>query len=140
MSLMIVEVAISIAIPVMIVFNTTAVSFPIPRIESFAVMSRCDPASTLVWWSSPVTLMPLVVLSYGIPITLYPHAFRTWPYRHHYNCAGRRWCSDYKSNGNLRVNGRSRGEQYGSKKCGPHEDPHLVQPSVALSYPQSAAK
>jgi hypothetical protein len=106
------------AVPVMIVLHAAVFSFPITRVVSFAVMALANPASSLVWWSSPIASMPPVMVSYGIPITLDPNELRTWSFRHSYNNPGRRWRSNDDSNGNLcsHCRGRrqqQRGEQYG---------------------------
>src|SRR5215472_2059769 len=90
----IVEVAVLIVIPVVIVFNAATLSLPVSRVISFAVVVRRDPVSSLVRWPCPIAFMPFVMLSDGIPITLYPHESWFW------HCGNdrhpRRW---WRSNG-----------------------------------------
>jgi hypothetical protein len=98
MSVMIVEVAVSLVIRMVIVLNTAAVSLPIPRIEPFAVVAGRNPASPLVGWPRPIALMPVVVLSYRIPVTCHPHAL--WSRLCGYNQCHSRWWwhPNYNSN------------------------------------------
>jgi hypothetical protein len=70
---MVVVVPAIFLIPVVVVFNTAAVSFPVPCMISFSVVARCNPVSPLVGRSSPIALMPLVVIFHGIPIPSHPH-------------------------------------------------------------------
>ena len=93
---------------VVIVFDPAAVSFPIPCVISFSVVARCNPVSPLVGRSSPIALMPLIVISDGIPIALNPNVIRGWHCWHNYNCPRWRWRRNYDSNGNLRVSYGSR--------------------------------
>src|SRR5215469_11524786 len=96
----IVEVAVLIVIPVVIVFNAAALPLPVSRVISFAVVVRCDPVSSFVGWPCPIAFMPFVMLSDGIPITLYPRESWFWHCgndRH----ARRRWRSNGDSDGNL---------------------------------------
>ena len=108
-SSMIVVIPVMALIRMVIVFNAAAVSFPIPRIISFAVVAWCNPVSSLIRRSSPIAFMPLVMIPHGIPITLHPHVVRVWPCRHNDNGPGRRWRRNYDSDGNLRVNCRASG-------------------------------
>jgi hypothetical protein len=102
MPVMIVEVAVLIVIPAVIVFNAAAVSLPVPHIISVAVVVRCNPTSSFVRWSSPIALMPFVVFSHWIPITLYPHMSRIWHCGDNHSHPERRWRPNHDSNGNLR--------------------------------------
>jgi hypothetical protein len=90
---------------VVVVFHAAVRSLPVTDEVSFAVVARRNPTSSFVGWSSPIAFVPLVTLSYGIPITLHPREFRTRAYWRNPNHAGWRWCPDDNSNGNLRVNG-----------------------------------
>jgi hypothetical protein len=97
-------VSFAVAVPVVIVFNAAAIPFPITHKEPFAVVARCNPTSSRVWWSSPIALMPPVMPSYGIPITLHQHKLRTRRFWQNPNNPGRRWRPNCNSNGNLSVN------------------------------------
>lgn len=102
-------VAIVVVVPVVIVLNTAAISFPVTHIVPFAVVVRSNPVSSIVGRSSPISFMPLVMLSHGIPITLHPHELRSWPLWHNQNRSGWRWRGNRDANGYLRVDHRARG-------------------------------
>jgi len=105
---MVMVVPAMVLIPVVIVFNTAALSFPIPGIIPFSVVSWRNPTSPFVGRLSPIAFMPLVVISHGIPISLNPNVIRRRPCLHNHNRPRRRWRRNYNSNGNLRVSYRSR--------------------------------
>jgi len=70
------KIPVSIPVPMMVVFNYPSGSLPIALKESISVVLWWYPTSALVWWSGPVTLMPLVMSSHGIPIAHYPNELR----------------------------------------------------------------
>src|SRR4029077_938128 len=123
----VVEVPLVVAVPVVIVFNTAAISFPVTNKELLLIMMRLNPASSLVRWSSPIAPMPPVMPSHGIPITIYPHELRSWPFWQNLNYTWRWWRANSDSNGNLRVNCRDRGQQHRGKQCCSNQRPHVVQ-------------
>src|ERR1700746_2186087 len=102
-------VTVSVVVRVVVVLHMAAISFPVTRIVPFAIVVRSKPASPLVGLSSPITCMPLIMISYRIPITLYPHELRSWPFWHSHNHSGWRWRGNHDSNGNLCVDYRARG-------------------------------
>jgi len=75
------EIAISVAIPVVVMFNPAPTSFPETSKIPLPFIVRHYPASPRIRWTSPVTVMPLVMLPHRIPITLYPKELRGWPWR-----------------------------------------------------------
>jgi len=95
-------------VPVVIVFDTAAVSFPIPGIIPFSIVAWRNPVSPFIGCLSPIALMPLIVISDGIPIALNPNVIRGWHCWHNHNCPRWRWRRNYDSNGNLRVSYGSR--------------------------------
>src|SRR5579862_3185214 len=101
-------VMISVVVRVVIVLNTAAITFPVACIVFLAIVVWTNPASPFVGRSSPVAFMPLIVISHWIPITLHPHELRSWPFWHNHNHAGWRWRGDHDSNGNLRIDCRTR--------------------------------
>jgi hypothetical protein len=102
-------VTVSVVVRVVVVLNVAAISFPVTCIIPFAIVVRSNPASPLVGRSSPIAFMPLVMISHRIPITLYPHELRSWPFWHNHNHSGWRRRGNHDSNGNLRIDYRARG-------------------------------
>ena len=74
-------VSFAVAVPVVIVFNTAAIPFPVTHKEPFAVVARRNPMCSFVWGTSPIAVMPPVMPSHRIPITLHPHELSSWPFR-----------------------------------------------------------
>ena len=101
-SVVIVEVPVSTVIRMVIVFDSATASLPVPRIISVAVVVWCNPTSSLVGWSSPIALVPFVMSSHRIPITLDPHASGIGHCGDNRSYPGRRWRPNHDSNRNLR--------------------------------------
>jgi hypothetical protein len=94
-------VAIVVVIPVMIVLEAAAVAIPIPGIVHTAFVARNNPARSGVRWASPVALVPAIMATHGVPVTVYPEELRTgadWPDG---NYARRRRGSNGDANSNL---------------------------------------
>src|SRR6516165_10131289 len=106
---MLVVVSIVVMVRVVVVLNAARISFPVTRVVPFAVMVRANPASPFVGWSSPVAFVPLIMVSHGIPIALYPHELRSWPFWHDHSHSDWRWLGNHDSNRYLRVDYRARG-------------------------------
>ena len=102
-------VTVSVVVRVVVVLNTAAISFPVTCIVPFAIVMRSNPASPLVGRTSPIACMPLVMVFHRIPITLYPHELRSWPFWHNHNHSGWRRRGNHDSNGNLRIDSCARG-------------------------------
>jgi hypothetical protein len=96
-------VSFSTVIPIMIVFNSAAVSGPIAHKILVALMTRHHPIGALIWRPSPVALVPSVMPSHWIPIPLHPYEPFSWRRRLNVNDTRRRWCADCDTNRNLRV-------------------------------------
>jgi hypothetical protein len=96
------EIAVVVAVPVMIMLSPPAVSVPIARKIMLSVVTRCNPASSLVWRPSPIAFMPLVVPSQGIPISFHPDEIRIWPCGQNESHPDRGWRSNHYSDRNLR--------------------------------------
>jgi hypothetical protein len=95
------KIPIMIAIRVVVMFKPAAVSIPVTLKERLPVMMRRDPTSCRVRWLSPITFVPLVSPSYGIPITFHPHERRGRPgWQNANHSRGWRW-ADSDSNRNL---------------------------------------
>src|SRR2546427_7329128 len=112
-----------IAIPMMVVVAPAALALPIPFKEALSVMARRDPAGARVGRAGPVSVMPLVVVSHGIPVALHPEKFRTrTPWHNHDPLRRRRADSD--PDRNLTEQRRPRHKQQGKQFCF-----HLSHPS-----------
>ena len=101
MSIVLAEVAASIPIPVMIVFNASAVSLPVARVIPFAIVARRNPTRSLVWWASPIPFVPFVMPAHRIPITRHPHVLWSGAWGNNGNHPWWRWCADHDSDRNL---------------------------------------
>jgi hypothetical protein len=109
-----VVVAIVIMVPVMVMVETAAVAVPVAYVVLAAFVARRDPAGSLVRRTRPVSPMPSVVPSLGIPISIHPYKIRPRTSRKHVNHA-RRWrLPDSDPHGNLTCE-RDRARQ---QKCG----------------------
>lgn len=97
----IVIAALVIPIPVVIVFNAAAVSLPVARVISFAIVARRNPTRSLVRWPSPIPFVPFVMPPHRIPITRHPHGFRSRAWRNNGNHPWWRRCPNHDSDRNL---------------------------------------
>jgi len=97
-----------VAIPVVIVFDVPARSVPESCIEHSTFMARSHPTCASIRRASPVTIMPAVTASIGIPITVHPEV--TWSGGHRLNAhhARRRGRPNTNSKGDL-TQSKSRG-------------------------------
>ena len=71
-------VPVVVIVPVVIMFEATAISVPVTRIKLLSIMARLDPSSAFIGWSRPVAVMPFIVVADRIPITAYPCETRAW--------------------------------------------------------------
>lgn len=106
----------SVAVPPMIMFYVSAISLPVTLKKLLTIMVGCNPTRSLVRGSSPVAVVPSVMPSRGVPVTVYPHKFRPWLSRQNSNHPGLGWRSDPDSEGDLRVNYRSARQQHDGKQ------------------------
>jgi hypothetical protein len=91
-------IAVLVVVPVVIVFQPATVSVPVTRIKLLSIMVRLDPPSAFIGRSSPIALMPFVMVADRIPITTYPCELRPWAWWHDADYTGmrRRTYSDAK--------------------------------------------
>jgi hypothetical protein len=94
-------IAVTVAVPVMVVFAPAAVAIPVPFKEALSVVAGPNPACAGIGWTSPVSGMPPVTVSHRIPVSFHPDEFRAWARREHPNHSRRRWRSDHDSNRDL---------------------------------------
>ena len=63
---------IAVVIPMMVVFDPAALSFPVAVVEESTLVARRDPNCPFVWRTAPVPVVPFVALPVGIPIAFDP--------------------------------------------------------------------
>ena len=84
--------AVMIVIPVVPVFESSAIALPIAVVIPSAFVPRTDPTCACIRRTGPVSRMPSIVAAYGIPIAVHPHKFRTGAWGKNTNNAWRwRW-------------------------------------------------
>jgi hypothetical protein len=109
-ALMVVRMKIPFAIggPGMVVVHTAVISIPETVEESLSVVTGCDPVGTSIGRSTPISVMPLVVVPDRRPVALHPHILRPWTVRPKRDNAGcwRRTNSD--SDRDLSKHGQSK--------------------------------
>jgi hypothetical protein len=66
------EVAVVITIPAVVVPNPSVVAVPIAFKKHSTFIPRPDPVRTCVWGPRPVSFVPLVAVTFWIPIAIYP--------------------------------------------------------------------
>jgi len=95
----------SVPIPVVVVLPAAAIPVPVPVKVPPVFVTRCDPPCGWISWASPISGVPLVVVSSHIPVALDPHevgAGRWWQDSYH----PRRWRgANLDSNGDLAEDG-----------------------------------
>ncbi len=101
------EIPVPVAVPTVVMFDPAATSLPVTHKELLSVVMRSHPTSPRVRWSRPITFMPSVTPSHGIPITDYPHELGAWALRLDVNHTGRRWRANSDSDGDLSAEYRS---------------------------------
>jgi len=87
-------VPVPVMVPTVIMFNPAAMYLPVALKEPLPIVVPRHPASSLVGRLSPITVMPLVIPSHGIPIALDPNELRSWWRRLNVDHAGRRWSAN----------------------------------------------
>ena len=74
-----VAISITVAIPAMIMFKAASTSFPIAFKKLPILMAGTHPTSSLIGRPGPITVMPFVVMSHRVPISVNPDKFRSGP-------------------------------------------------------------
>jgi len=100
-SVMFPEIAVSVVVPTVIMFNPAVFSLPVTVKESLSVVMRPHPASPWVRRPSPITFMPAIMPSDRIPVALYPHELGSGGRRQNSNHADRRRRPDGDPNRDL---------------------------------------
>jgi hypothetical protein len=55
-----------------VVADLAAVAIPVAGIVALSIMTRFHPARAAVRWTSPVSIVPLIVAAHRVPIARYP--------------------------------------------------------------------
>jgi len=105
-SVLVSKVTASQMIPAVIMRDWAAISVPVAHEEPFPIVTRCHPASSLVRWFGPITFMPPIMPSYGIPVTSHPHELEVRSLWHHVEHGRWRRRSNSDSHGSLRIQDR----------------------------------
>ena len=98
---LVMKIPVSVAVPVVVMFKSTAVSVPVTQKKRPTIVTRPDPVSPRVRWSSPITFMPPVAVFHHIPITVYPHELGSRLCWCHVNHSRWRRRTNSDPNGNL---------------------------------------
>jgi len=89
-----VEIAITLSVPTVIVLDPAALTFPVAVIVTLAIVPRRHPAGPTIGRTSPISLMPPVVAFDRVPIAVHPSIIGTRGYWSNRNYARRRWWAD----------------------------------------------
>jgi len=68
----VVPVVVAVAVPRVVVRHLAAIAIPVAVIVAFSIMTRFHPSCAVVRWTSPVSVVPPVVVAHGVPIAAYP--------------------------------------------------------------------
>lgn len=71
-------ISVVVAIPMMVVFETTMGAVPIAAVEAAAFMARADPMRPGIRRASPIAAMPDVVAVDWVPVAFNPDELRPW--------------------------------------------------------------
>lgn len=75
----------TVSVPLVIVIESTAVTFPVTFIILLSVVARFHPSSALIRWSRPVTIVPAIASALRVPITPDPCVILAWASRYNSN-------------------------------------------------------
>src|ERR1043166_4198078 len=95
-----IAVPVMIAVPVVVVIETAAVAFPVAIVVADTIVTWADPASAGGRRPRPITPVPAIVMSDGIPIPFDPDVFRPRSRRHNI-VARRRGSPDFNADADL---------------------------------------
>jgi len=110
------EVSIPVTIPVVVVLNPPAIALPVSSVVVAALVSWTYPTCTAVWRTSPISAMPLVMVSSWIPVAIDPYEVWTWPRRGNPN-NGRRRRTDSHSYRDLSARWKSKKKPRSRSAC-----------------------
>jgi hypothetical protein len=89
-TMLLMEIAITLAVPAMVVLNPAALPLPIAVVIALSIMPWPNPVGSAISRTRPIPLMPSVMALDRVPIAVNPNIIRTrsyWPNSHY----ARRW-------------------------------------------------
>lgn len=104
MALLIISVVFFV--PTVSMLEPTTRAFPVSDKITVSIVTRGNPYRFLIWSSSPITFMPVVVSFLRVPVSLDPRELRSWSCRMYVNHSGRRWRANIDSNIDFRADCR----------------------------------
>src|SRR4029077_13083167 len=113
-----------VSVPAVVMLPAATISLPVTREVLVSIMMWTYPARTGIWRPRPITPVPLVMPSHGIPIALDPDEFGSGTHGHR-NHTGRRWRADSDSNRHLSGERRYADQEQRDQQCCPDECSHL---------------
>jgi hypothetical protein len=138
-------ISLVFTVPVVVVLDAAVLAFPIAAVEALTVVTRANPASALVGRTSPITTMPAIVATNGIPVAIDPEELRAGADRANSNDARRGRGTDYDSDRNLSERCGRSGPKHCKKQYCDDEFPHvlpspLVEVTGHSDYPKLKAR
>jgi hypothetical protein len=127
------KIPVMVAVPVMVVFAPAVIAFPVPNKEAPAVVVGHNPTRAGIWRTSPVSGMPLIMTSNGIPVSFHPYEFGAWSSRDNPNHTRWRWWSDLYSNRYLAERERSGNQEHDQEQLLFHQ---RIPPGSSLIHPR----
>jgi hypothetical protein len=100
----------AVLVPLVIVINVAVIPVPISCIKLLSIVVRSDPSSPLIGRPSPITVMPPIVISDGIPITVDIRVTGTRAPRYDANHSGTWRRTDSNAERDLRMRYRCAGQ------------------------------
>lgn len=94
--------------PGMTAVDAAVFALPVAVKKSLSIVARRDPAGSHIRWPSPISFVPAVVASYGVPVTFDPEELRAGARRPKCNDAGSRRGTNSHSNGDLGKRGQGK--------------------------------
>jgi hypothetical protein len=94
MTVLLTKIAVMIAIPAVVVFDVAAGTFPMAWVIILTVVARRHPGCSLIRRPGPVSVVPFVISSHRVPITLGKYVVGGRTYGAHLNYARRRRRAD----------------------------------------------
>jgi hypothetical protein len=97
------KIAVVLTIPMVIVLHTAVRSVPMTGIVHGAVVTWPYPCRAFIRRPTPISRMPSVATSFGIPVAVHKRVTRAWTHRLHSNDPWLRRRSDSDSDADLRA-------------------------------------
>ena len=98
-----VRVSIVIFVPTVIVFKPAAISVPVAIIELLSIVMRCHPMGARIRRAGPIALVPPVMSTDRIPVSVDPNVIWAGTHGPRVNNPRRRWRTDSNAEGDLGV-------------------------------------